>query len=227
MDTQYTNALVQAGQPAPDFDLPAASGDGRATLQAYTGRTPLLLCLLRSFSCPFCRRLIASAKGTADKLADVGVDYLGVTTTPLKQARLYSRYRPPGLPLASDPQLVSHRAYGVPIYRVTRDEPTNWPTCLNPKDLVNIRLNPTGELPEALPVIEASNALDEIDGFEPVSTDEAGPPADLSPLVSYFLIDRGGIVRWLFVEALSDPSEYGKHPSDDEVLEAAHAMVGG
>ncbi len=224
MSTVYSDQIVKPGQAAPDFCLPMVDGELSATLGAYSGTTPFLLTLVRSFSCPFCRRLIAKEKGTADSLATVGVDFLAVTTTPLKQARLYSKYRPSGLSLACDPELGIHRDYGVPLLRVTPDRPTNWPLCLNPEDLAKIRINPTGELPEPRPLLEVGAAMDQSDGFEAVPTDEKGPPDDISPLVSYFLIDRAGIVRWLFVEAPNDPTEYGRHPGDEELLAAAQRL---
>ena len=151
--------------------------------------------------------------------------YFAVTTTPVKAARLYTRYRPPGLPLASDPTLAIHRAYGVPIYRIDGDRPTQWPQTLNPADLVSLTLNPSPELPEALPAMEAGARLDAEDGFEVVTTDEAGPPDDISPLISYFLIHRSGSVRWTHVVALDDPADYAQHPSPAELLAAAERLA--
>lgn len=38
---------LQPGQPAPDFTLPAAHGDGTVSLSQYRGRSPVLLALFR------------------------------------------------------------------------------------------------------------------------------------------------------------------------------------
>ena len=38
---------LQAGEPAPDFTLPAADRDGSVSLADYRGRSPVLLTLLR------------------------------------------------------------------------------------------------------------------------------------------------------------------------------------
>jgi peroxiredoxin len=38
---------VQPGEPAPDFTLPAAHGEGFVSLAHYRGRSPLLLALYR------------------------------------------------------------------------------------------------------------------------------------------------------------------------------------
>ena len=215
---------VGPGLTAPDFALPRVEPEGQVALADYRGRAPLLLALFRSFECPFCRRLMAALKTTAGEFHQFGIETLGVTTTPVRAARLYARYRPPGLTLASDPSLGVHRAYGVPIFRFATDQPTDWPRRINVADINRLRLNPTGELPEALPGIEASRALDRIDGFEMIRTDERFPPEDVSPLSAYFLIDRAATVRWRFIEALRDPAEYGRHPGAAELLAAARSL---
>ena len=226
MDDVFVSRLVRPGEAAPNFELPMVASDATVTLDDYRSKTPLLLVLLRSFECPFCRRQLVALKATADALRALGIETLAVTTTAVKAARLYAKYRPPGLPLASDPKLGVHRAFGVPIYRFSTDEPTRWPAVLNTDDLMSLRLKPTGECPEGPLIMEAGKALDEADGFEIIETDEAGPPDDVSPLVSYFIIDRDGIVRWRFVDALDDPSDYGSHPSHQQLLDAAAALSG-
>ncbi len=224
MDGMIVPRLVQPGEAAPDFELPMVASDATVTLDHYRSKTPLLLVLLRSFECPFCRRQLAVLKRTVDELRGLGIESLAVTTTAVKAARLYAKYRPPGVPLASDAKLGIHRAFGVPIYRMSADEPTRWPDVINVEDLMRLRLKPTDECPDGQLLMEAGKAIDEADGFEIVEADEAGPPDDVSPLVSYFVIDREGIVRWLFVDALDDPSDYGGHPSHQELLDATRAL---
>ena len=224
MDDGFVSGLVRLGEAAPNFELPMVASDATVTLGDYRSKTPLLLVLLRSFECPFCRRQLAALKAAADALRARGIETLAVTTTAVKAARLYARYRPPGLPLASDPKLGVHRAFGVPIYRFSTDEPTRWPAVVNVEEMKKVRLKPTDEYPGGQPLREAGDAMDEADGFEIIETDEAGPPDDVSPLVSYFVIDRDGIVRWRFVDALDDPSDYGSHPSHQQLLDAATAL---
>jgi peroxiredoxin len=38
---------IQPGEPAPEFDLPAASGSGPVSLSHYRGQSPLYLALFR------------------------------------------------------------------------------------------------------------------------------------------------------------------------------------
>lgn len=216
---------VAIGEPAPEFDLALVVGDGRARLANYHGRAPFLLVLLRSFECPFCRRNLAVLKGSADQLSERGVETLAVTTTGVKAARLYAKYRPPGLLLASDPTLGIHRAYGVPIYRYTSDGPTEWPRTVNLADLEKLVLKASDVLPEPTLTFEAVTRLNAEDDYEKIEADETGPPDDVSPLISYFLIDRNGIVRWARVIAFDDPADYAQHPSADALLAAVDTLA--
>lgn len=216
---------VAAGEPAPEFDLPMVSREGRARLDDYRSRTPLLLAMFRRFECPFCRRLLASMKQTADALAPLGIETLAVTGSPVKAARLYVKYRPPGLALASDPMFAIHRRYGTPVCALTSEGPSDWPRVMNMNDAMKAVVNPGGELPEALPLPLAGEALDALDGFEAVVTDEPkAPPGNLA-LAGYFLIDRAGVVRWRYIEAQDDVASYGQMPGMAELTSAAQAVA--
>jgi peroxiredoxin len=47
MTTNGRTPPVAAGEPAPDFTLPAAHCDGTVSLADYRGRSPVLLALFR------------------------------------------------------------------------------------------------------------------------------------------------------------------------------------
>ena len=47
MTTNWRTGLVAAGEPAPDFALPAAHAEGSVSLAEYRGRHPVLLALFR------------------------------------------------------------------------------------------------------------------------------------------------------------------------------------
>jgi peroxiredoxin len=47
MTTNGRTAPVAAGEPAPDFTLPAAHGEGTVSLADYRGPGPVLLALFR------------------------------------------------------------------------------------------------------------------------------------------------------------------------------------
>ncbi len=216
--------MVAPGARAPDFDLPLVNGDNRVRLTDYLERAPLLLALLRSFECPFCRRNLAALAYTAKELDTQGVETLAVTTTSIAAARLYTKYRKPGLPLAADPTLGIHRRYGVPIYRFSKDQPTAWPEVLNVADFGRTLLKDSDDFSEPVTVLEAGKRIDAEDGFKAQDASEEGPPDDVSPLISYFLIDRSGIVRWTHVVAQDDFSAYAQHPSHAELIASSELL---
>src|SRR5438046_1615824 len=101
---------VQPGEPAPDFTLPALHREGIVSLADYRGKSPVLVALFRGLHCAFCRRHVAQLGSTREKLARAGVETLAITATPVERANLYLRYHPPRVPLAADPDMVTHRS---------------------------------------------------------------------------------------------------------------------
>src|SRR5215468_7455667 len=143
-------ATVSVGEPAPDFVLPAVDGSGTVSLGDYRGKSALFLSLFVGLWCPFCRRAIAQVGTTEPALKASGVDTLGIVATPPENARLYFKFRPTRLRLAADPELTTHRAFGIPKPLVT-------PELL--KALEATRINPGGILPAPLPIPEAAAAV--------------------------------------------------------------------
>jgi peroxiredoxin len=211
------NQTVQPGDPAPDFLLQAVKADRVVSLSDYRHRTPLFLGLFRGLYCPFCRRAIAHMAESAQKLKPLGVESLGVVATELENARLYYRFRPLRLDLAVDPELSTHRSYGIPKPAVT-------PEFLQAMEPV--RVDGDGELPAPLPIHEAQAALNAIDGFQPTPTDSREGERQFPQLEGQFLIDRGGIVRWVNIECAKEGlAGLGKFPMFDELLSAAQVAV--
>jgi hypothetical protein len=121
------------------------------------------------------------------------------------------------VPLAADPELTTYRTYRLPKPQVTPDLV---------QGLQTIRGNPTGELPEALPLSEAGETLDRLHGFQPTETDRADKERQFPQLKGEFLVDRTGIVRWANVECAKEGlAGLGKFPSDDELVAAARALA--
>ena len=114
MEITGTRPPVAPGEPAPNFVLPRVDRDEPVSLADYRGRAPVFLALLLGLWCPFCRRQIAQLGEMEGKLKKAGVESLGVVATAPENARMYFSFRPTRLPLAADPELTTHRAYGVP-----------------------------------------------------------------------------------------------------------------
>lgn len=91
------------------------------------------------------------------------------------------------------------------------------------------RIDPTGELPEPMPIPAGMKRLDEKDGLpslpEAKTVMDAFTKRDYAMHVGHFLVDRAGVVRWTWVESPSpeDISQYGRFPTDDEILAAVRA----
>ena len=217
MTTSTDRLPVGPGEPAPAFTLPAVGRDGTVSLDDYRGRSPVLLALFRGLYCPFCRRAIAQLGVTTEKLKSIGVETLAVVATSPENARLYFRFRPTRAPLAADPELITHRAYGLPHPPVT-------PELMNA--VATVRVNPTGELAEPVPIAAVTAELDKLHGYTPTDTDRQDAERQFPQLKGQFLIDRHGIVRWANVEGASDGlAGLGKFPTDEELVAAARALA--
>jgi hypothetical protein len=205
--TFATSQPVLPGEPAPDFALPAVAGPETISLADYRGRSPLFLSLMLGLWCPFCRRALVQIGALEGKLKALGVESLAV---------LYFKFRPTRLRMASDPELTTHRAFRVP-----KPEPT--PALI--QEMETTRVNPTGELPEPLPIPEASRVLQEKDGYTYTPADLADIDRQWPQLKAMFLIDRDGIVRWMDIECAAEGmAGIGKLPSEEVILGAARAL---
>ena len=215
MTTTDTRPPVAPGEAAPDFSLPAVDDSRLVSLADYRGKHPLFLALLLGLWCPFCRRQIARMGAIEGKLKAVGVETVCVVATPPENAQLYFKFRPSKLRLASDPALTTHRAYRVP-------KPVFTPETF--EQMAQIKINPTGELPAPLPVMEAAAKMAELDGYAETPVDQSDKERQFPQLKAQFLIDRGGIVRWANIECSKGLPDLGKMPSDEEILAAARAL---
>jgi peroxiredoxin len=215
MTTTESRPPVSPGETAPDFTLPAVDRNETVSLADYRGRSPVFLALFVGLWCPFCRRQIAQLGTTEGKLKALGVETLCVVATPAENARLYFKFRPTRMRLAADPELATHRAYGLP-----KPEPT--PEMM--QAMGSTRINPTGDLPEPLPIPEAAMALAKMDGYADTKTDQADLARQWPQLKGQFLIDRDGIVRWANIECAEGLAGIGRFPSDEEILTAARAL---
>ena len=216
MTTADERPPVSPGEPAPSFTLPAVDGTATVSLADYRGRSPVFLSLMIGLWCPFCRRQIAQMGTTETKLKAIGVETLGVVATAPENARLYFKFRPTRLRLASDPELTTHRAYGVP-----RPVPT--PEFMTALETTPI--NPEGLLPGPLPAMEAVHAVGKLDGYAPNETDQADMGRQFPQLKGQFLIDREGIIRWANIECAGEGiAGLGKFPSEEVILSAARAL---
>jgi peroxiredoxin len=223
MDITGRRPPISAGEPAPDFTLPVVNQAGTDTvsLAAYRGRSPVLLAMMRGLYCAFCRRHIAQLGTTRRKLQARGVDVLAIAAMQPERLRLYYRFRPVGVPVAADPDLVTHRAYGVP-------QPALTPEILEAVSFRHLELARQLQIPAA-DLAEIKGALCRRDGFNPVDA-ELKERRDWSErnggqFTGQFLVDRDGIVRWVNIEGAKEGlAGLEKFPTDEEFLRAAELV---
>jgi peroxiredoxin len=178
---------------APDFDLPAADGEGTVALAAYRRRGPVLLAMLRGLYCPFCRRYISQLKPTCGELRAVGIEPVGVIVASPERARRYFAHFPPPFPMAAAPDRSIHRAYG--LEEVTRTAAMREAVEQRASEIL-------GEAGIAAPPGQAGMIFGGADGFEMTTEDEAERQRPLQTC-AYFLVGRDGVIRW--ARALEPP----------------------
>jgi hypothetical protein len=129
--------------------------------------------------------------------------------------------------LAADPEVQTHRAFGLPSVELVPDDTDpatlQWPRRIAMTSFLAVKVNPTGELPEPMNVPQASEALNQKDGFQMTEADRrmASQPPQLT---GHFLIDARGTIRWAHVEGDQGPTDLVSYPSDDAIMAAVEAL---
>jgi hypothetical protein len=163
---------------------------------------------------------------TQEKLEAMGVETVAVVNTPLARARLYFKYRPTRVLLTADPEAATHRSFGVPAGEVVEKESeASWTQGkLTMGQLLAMKIDPTGELPEPQNPFAAMETLNKKDGFEATEIDGQIAQAHGTQMTGHFLIDREGIIRWEHIECAERLEDLSKFPSDEEILQAARSL---
>jgi peroxiredoxin len=217
---------LQPGEPAPEFALPAANLEGIVSLASLRGR-PFLIGFFRGLHCPFCRRQVVQLGAMQPALGAAGVETLAVINTPVERARMYFHYRPTAVMLLSDPDCLTHQAFGVPRAEFLPDgssEKPEWPYRASTAEFAAARINPTGELPEPTNPMEANPVLNAKDGFEMSEADHAILASHPTQLVGHFLVDAAGIVAWVQIEALDGPNSISIFPTPEQIIAAVGSL---
>jgi peroxiredoxin len=210
MSSASTPTRLRPGDLAPDFALPAGDREGVVSLADYRGRRPVLLAFFRSLYCPFCRRQLVQLTAGAQQLARSGVATIAIVATAAGRARLYFRFRPSQLSVGADPELRTHRAYGLQTVERT------------PAGMALVE-GAAAQMAQELGIpARPGHAREDIlrfDGFEPLDSDRDDAARDQGLVIGQFLIDRDGIVRWMNIE-----KRPGERLTDDRLAAALSAL---
>jgi peroxiredoxin len=226
MSELHVDGPLQPGDRAPNIVLDAITRDGKVALEDYRGHSPILVGLFRGLHCPFCRRHIAAQAQLDGALREKGIESLTVVNTPIDRARLYFRYHPlPNLLAASDPERLSHRAFGLPNIEFTENE-TEWPRKVAMDVVMSMQVDMPGELPAPMNRPAAAEYLNKKDGYEMTEADQRMAATGTGQLFGQFLLDREGIVRWTFTEVPDGGQRMFGAPSPQELMSAASQVAG-
>ena len=204
------------GAPAPDITVAAATRDGSITLSDYRGRSAVLVALFRGLYCAFCRHHVGLLGLMSDTLRAAGVEPIGIVGSPVDKARFYFQRRPQRYLIGADPDLASHRVFGIPRAEMT-------------DDIVRLVVENNDRLAreEGLQFTPGAgrHVLDRRDGL--VTTEhEPDMYRHQAQFTGQFLIDRDGVVRWSNVEcAGGDLRDIDRFPTSHELLAGARAMI--
>ena len=153
---------------------------------------------------------------TAERLQAVGVGTLGIVASKVERARLFFRYRPVRCAVGADPDLLTHRAYGVPQTGIT-------PEVM--QAIHGAYRNLARKLKLEVPDDQVRDAIGRLDGFEVTESETAEFQRHQIQFTSQFLVDRHGIVRWSNIECAQEGlAGMDKFPTDEELLAAAAAL---
>ena len=102
------------GQPAPDFTLPASSGES-VTLSSYQGQSVVVLVFYPLDFSPVCSIQLPEYSGRQDDFQEAGAVVLGVNRDSVHTHRAWAAEYGIDVPLLADMRLEVARAYGVAI----------------------------------------------------------------------------------------------------------------
>ena len=215
MDQIAPHPTLQLGDVAPSITVPSASREEPISLLDYRGRSSVMLGLFRGLYCAFCRKHVAEFGLLAETLRPRGVETIAIVATAVDRARLYFRHRPPRCLVGADPDLRTHRAFGVPRRELTNDI---WQTVVSKSDEL------AGQLGLDFPSGAGMAALARHDGIDPAA--HAGDmQRHQAQFAAQILIDRDGIIRWMNVECARDGlAGLERLPTIDEFTAAVHRL---
>ncbi|AFD26584.1 peroxiredoxin [Deinococcus gobiensis] len=102
------------GQPAPDFTLPASTGQA-VTLSSYRGHSAVVLVFYPLDFSPVCSMQLPEYSGRQDDFAEAGAAVLGINRDSVHAHKAWAAEYGIDVPLLADMRLDVARLYGVAI----------------------------------------------------------------------------------------------------------------
>jgi peroxiredoxin len=109
---RYEELPVQAGDPAPDLELPDTTGETRR-MSEFWAHGPALLIFMRHFGCSCLMERWEGLRRDIDDFAEAGARVVAVCQAEPGRAGPVAARRGYAFPLLCDPDLAAYRAYGL------------------------------------------------------------------------------------------------------------------
>ena len=109
---RYDALPVQPGDPAPDLELRATSGEPRR-LSEFWAHGPALVIFMRHFGCSCLAERWEGLRGELGEYADAGARVVAVCQAEPERAEAVATRREYAFPLLCDPELKAYRAFGL------------------------------------------------------------------------------------------------------------------
>ena len=184
---------VEVGQVAPSFRLPSGQGPEIGP-DDYRGRSNVIVWFTKGMGCPFCRQHMTQLTRGYPSFQKLNAEILQVTSTPLERGRLYiSKFNIP-FPYLCDPEYEACRAWGL----TKRAHSLGW---------------------YAKAVYAGAKS-------KPPPSDFSGVPPSLGEFpglladtdMGFYILDRGGVVRYALAGAYHDGETARPIPSSEEIV---------
>jgi peroxiredoxin Q/BCP len=108
-----TSRSVRVGDPAPDFTLPAATGEP-VNLSQFKGRSEVVLFFYPKDHSPVCTAEACSFRDSYDAFQNAGAEVIGISADPVESHRLFAERNRLPFHLLSDADGSVRARYGVP-----------------------------------------------------------------------------------------------------------------
>jgi peroxiredoxin len=186
-------AIPKLGEPARPFRLPAARG-GEVSLDDFRGRQSVVLWFTKGMACVFCRQQMSQLARAYPRIKDHGGEVLQVTTSTPPRARFYAQKFTLPFPYLCDPEAGVFRQWGL-------EKRSHGPAYYAKLFVMGMRRAPVendfGEFKPAM--IEVPKLL---------SDDDMG----------FFIVDRGGTVRYALAGPYMHDAGARGIPGGDEIV---------
>jgi len=185
--------IPKIGERARPFRLPAAQG-GEVSLEDFKGRQAVVVWFTKGMGCPFCRQHMSQLARAYPRIREQRAEILEVTNTPPARAQAYARQFALPFPYLCDPESRVSRDWGL-------EKRAHGPAYYVKNFLACMKMEPPPN---------------DFGTFHPTLREMPGLLADDD--MGFFIVDRGGVVRYALAGSYVTETGARGIPGADEIL---------